>query len=661
MHGAMKQIEILKLSCLQILKILFVFAGFLLQTASAQYVPYSKDIHEIKPVEILGSRNEFYHEDQKKTTIDTSILKTIGSANLDELLSNSSPLFINTYGSSGALSTPKLRGSSSNHTSLTWNGFPINNTTMGQPDLSLAPAEFSEKISITHGASGSLYGSGTFGGSIDLKNDVNWDANNNLAITSEYGSWNNQRYKLKGLAGNKVLKYRLNGLYHKADNDFPYKDIQKFGTPVETRENNELNNIAVLQNIFYRTSPRNQIEGGIWIQKRRKNIPGLMGDYGNSISTQTDSTIKTYLRWNKIFSESSLQVKTGYFLDKQLYTEKENKEDQSYSIYSPIKTRRWLNDFNYRYYLNDNLTFDIGAQYSFINADVSSYDKLIQEHRAALIGAAKYKWKKLIANISYRHQFNNHANPKPQASIGAKYEAVKDMLYLRGNFSSKYRLPTFNDKYWNPGGNKDIRPEQGWSGEMGVQHIHSIDNIMNITTEITGYQSKINNLIQWVPKEGESYWHAVNASKVQSTGIEAALKIKAQWDKIGLISNTFYNYTHSVYIDKSKPSVHKNQLRYTPYHTLKNYLNINYSGYNIGVSSQYTGKRYTNTNNSTELPGYFVADLSAQKQIQLQNTNINLKFTIKNVFNEKYQVIAYYPMPGRAYYITINLKLKDLF
>ncbi|MFP4042630.1 MAG: TonB-dependent receptor [Bacteroidales bacterium] len=658
----MKQNEMLRLRYLQVLIILLVLAVFYLETASAQFVPYSKDIHEIQPVEVLGSRNEFYDEDQKKTTIDTSILKTFASANLDELLSLSSPIFINTYGSSGSLSTPKLRGSASNHTSLTWNGFPIENTTMGQSDLSLAPSEFSEKISITHGASGSLYGNGTFGGSIDLKNDVDWDANNNITISSEYGSWNNQRYNFKGLAGDKVLKYRLNGIYHRADNNFPYNDTQKFGNPRETRKNNDLNNIAFLQNIFYRPSPRNQIEGGVWVQSRRKNIPGLMGDYGNSISTQTDSTIKAYAKWNKIFSESSLQVKTGYFLDKQLYTEKEsNEEDQSYSIYSPIKTQRWLNDFNYRYYLNDNLTFDIGAQYSFINADVKAYEELIKEHRAALIGAAKYKWKKLTTNISYRHQFNNHSDPKPQVSAGARYEALHNKLYLRGNISSKYRLPTFNDKYWNPGGNQDIRPEQGWSGEMGLQHIHSINNIMNITTEITGYRSKINDLIQWVPKDGASYWHAVNASKVQSTGIETALKIKAQWENVGIISNTFYNYTQSIYSDESKPAIHENQLRYTPYHTLKNYLNINYSGYNIGVSSQYTGKRYTNTNNSRELPGYFIADLSAHKQIQLQNTNINLKITVKNIFDEKYQVIAYYPMPGRAYYIKIQMKLKNLF
>ncbi|MFW6096159.1 MAG: TonB-dependent receptor, partial [Bacteroidota bacterium] len=213
----MKQNEMLRLRYLQVLIILLVLAVFYLETASAQFVPYSKDIHEIQPVEVLGSRNEFYDEDQKKTTIDTSILKTFASANLDELLSLSSPIFINTYGSSGSLSTPKLRGSASNHTSLTWNGFPIENTTMGQPDLSLAPSEFSEKISITHGASGSLYGNGTFGGSIDLKNDVDWDANNNITISSEYGSWNNQRYNFKGLAGDKVLKYRLNGIYHRAD------------------------------------------------------------------------------------------------------------------------------------------------------------------------------------------------------------------------------------------------------------------------------------------------------------------------------------------------------------------------------------------------------------------------------------------------------------
>ncbi|MFO8233963.1 MAG: TonB-dependent receptor plug domain-containing protein [Bacteroidales bacterium] len=640
---------------------IFILIIFQATESAAQFVPYSKYIHEIQAVEVVRARSDFYGEDQKKTTIDTSVLQVNSSMNLDELISMSSPVFINNYGSSGSLSTPKFRGSSSNHTALSWNGFPINNVTMGQPDLSLAPAEFSEKISITHGASGSLYGSGTFGGSIDLRNDVNWNKSNYIAINPEYGSWNNQRYNLKGLVGNNSFKYRVNGIYHKADNDFPYNDTQKFGNPKETRKNNDVNTFAILQNLFFKPSPRNQFEAGIWVQHRKKNIPGLMGEYGNSVSTQKDSTIKAYVKWNKVFSESSLKIKTGYFLDNQLYTEKENKNDQSYSIYSPIQTKRWLNDLNYRHYVSDILTFDIGAQYSLINADVSAYESTIKEHRAALIGAAKFKFSNLTTNISFRQQFNNHASPKPQASIGAKYQIFSDKLYLRGNFSSKYRLPTFNDKYWNPGGNRDINPEQGWSGEGGLQYIYQPSPNLYISTEITGYRSKINDLIQWVPKSGESYWHAVNASKVQSTGIESAVKMQAQWNNVSLLANTFYNYTQSIHLEENKPSIHKNQLPYTPYHTFKNYSYIRYSDYSLGVSSQYTGKRYTNADNSTELPGYFVADVFAQRQIKLKNTEANVKFSIKNIFDNQYQVIAYYPMPGRAYYINIKIKLNNLF
>jgi iron complex outermembrane receptor protein len=77
-------------------------------------------------------------------------------------------VFVKSYGAPGNLTSLSFRGTLSNHTQITWNGFPLNNPTTGDADLSLIPLTIADKVSLVYGASGSLYGGGTFGGSVDL-------------------------------------------------------------------------------------------------------------------------------------------------------------------------------------------------------------------------------------------------------------------------------------------------------------------------------------------------------------------------------------------------------------------------------------------------------------------------------------------------------------
>ncbi|MFO8239008.1 MAG: Plug domain-containing protein, partial [Prochlorococcaceae cyanobacterium] len=165
-------------------------------TVHAQH-PYSQKVHKIKEVQVSTNRKDFYSEDQKTSILDSMTIENNRPNNLDELLSSTSPVYVKSYGSRGSLAVPNLRGTQGGHTSVTWNGFPINSLTLGQCDLSQTPLEFVDHVSITHSAPGSLYGSGTFGGAIGLENKANWKQGRSLSLSSELGSWDNQRYGLQ--------------------------------------------------------------------------------------------------------------------------------------------------------------------------------------------------------------------------------------------------------------------------------------------------------------------------------------------------------------------------------------------------------------------------------------------------------------------------------
>jgi len=641
----------------------FILAVGLLFPTLAGGQQFSKKVHNLPEVEVVAKRNQYYTEDQKITVLDSSLLDNHGSSDLGELLSVATPIYIKSYGAKGSVAVPNFRGSSAQQTSVNWNGFPINSMTLGQCDLSLSPAEFTDKLFITHSAPASLYGSGTFGGTLSMENTPRWDQPTLLSVSTELGSWNSQRYSMKGQAGNDRLQYRLSGVYQEAQNDFEYRDYNQYGQPLEKRRHNAVQNIGLMQNIFFRHTSRSQFEAGLWYQNRNKELPDIMGSTGQSYASQKDSSLRAYAGWKGVFDQSALQVRTALFYNHQLYKEKENLHDEQYMIYSPITTQKWMNELNYRHYLNQQITFDLGVQYSRLQADVDAYSKPAEEYKASVIGAFQYKRSNLTTNLSVRQQFNPHTNPAPQFSLGANYRPI-EKLFLRGHFSTKYRMPTMNDKYWQPGGNKNLKPEHGWTAEVGAGYTLDYNSHRaHSTLEMTAYQSKIHDMIEWMPMDGSSFWHPVNTSRVRTRGLEASLSHILHWNNYRLRLLSLYNYTRAVNRNEKQPGLYGNQLRYTPVHTLKNNLFITRKNYTLGTSIRYAGERYTTADNapSGRLDDYLLLDLFVSKNMQLNNLKGNIKFSIKNLMDNQYQIIANYPMPGRAFYIHLNIQMNQIF
>jgi iron complex outermembrane receptor protein len=70
-----------------------------------------------------------------------------------------------------------------------------------------------------------------------------------------------------------------------------------------------------------------------------------------------------------------------------------------------------------------------------------------------------------------------------------------------------------------------------------------------------------------------------------------------------------------------------------------------------------TGKRYLTVNNSDYLPGYMLNNLIAGFRLSSKGNALDLNFQIDNLFNNTYQTIAYYPLPGRSYSLKLLLQI----
>jgi outer membrane cobalamin receptor len=79
--------------------------------------------------------------------------------------------------------------------------------------------------------------------------------------------------------------------------------------------------------------------------------------------------------------------------------------------------------------------------------------------------------------------------------------------------------------------------------------------------------------------------------------------------------------------------------------------------YSVWITD-FTGKRFTTSDNSDYFPGYTVNSLLTGFRINLKQNIIDLNFKIKNIFNISYEGIAGYPQPGRSFYITLLFQIK---
>jgi hypothetical protein len=258
----------------------------------------------IPEVVIEKSRISVYNQEKRISTADSLIMEVYNSSNLGDILSVFTPAYINTAGGTGALSSVFLRGHNSYQTTVNWNGFVLNSLTLGTMDLSSVPVAATDNISVVHGASGTIAGSGNAGGSVLLENRADWENRLQLRVQSELGTFDSRYHSFSAKAGGTGVQYRLFIFTHQAENHFIYNDIFKNGSPQERIKNNSLDNKGMIHNVFLRMPGGNKLESGLWYQVREKELPALMGSYQSSNTIQRDSTLRAYAKWTKTGSRS---------------------------------------------------------------------------------------------------------------------------------------------------------------------------------------------------------------------------------------------------------------------------------------------------------------------------------------------------------------------
>jgi outer membrane receptor for ferrienterochelin and colicins len=228
----------------------------------------------------------------------------------------------------------------------------------------------------------------------------------------------------------------------------------------------------------------------------------------------------------------------------------------------------------------------------------------------------------LSAGVRYDN-YNSFDSANPRASIIFQPTASSTLKLVYGE---AYRAPNIYERYYNDGGNTalanpSLKPEKIRTYEAIWEQYFAA----NYNSSISGYYSRINNLISQILDPVSSLQIFRNFEKVDAKGIELALQGK--WDD-GLQGKVSYTWQETTFVDTGE------LLHNSPRHLAK--VNVSIPFYNqklfISPELQYTSPRHTIAGNRTKDP--VLVNLTVYSRDLIKGFDASV--SVYNIFDSSY-------------------------
>jgi iron complex outermembrane receptor protein len=255
-----------------------------------------------------------------------------------------------------------------------------------------------------------------------------------------------------------------------------------------------------------------------------------------------------------------------------------------------------------------------------------------------------------------RETFSEGIFRTPDFSGTLRYKASPERnIFLKTSFSRNSKLPSMNDLFWYPGGNPGLRSEYAYQYEAGADWNYSFAGTYDLGIDLNCFHNRIHDMIQWLPGSF-SYWEPVNVKNTSTTGAEVSASFTYKTENLQWSARGDYSFTSARNTEPLNASENQewHQLVYVPANKAGLLLSASAGRLSAAFGSTYTGKRYTTADNSRFLPQYWESFVSVTCKAVVKQVTCNVNLSVDNVFNTEYQLLAYYPMPGRSFSLRVS-------
>ena len=230
---------------------------------------------------------------------------------------------------------------------------------------------------------------------------------------------------------------------------------------------------------------------------------------------------------------------------------------------------------------------------------------------------------------------------------------------VRAFYKSIFRMPTFNDLYYTFIGNTSLQPEFTKQYDLGVSYTKSFSSLLqSVSVQADGYYNTVTNKIVAIPTASLFRWMMLNLGAVQIKG--ADLNLRSSWKTGALLTELGIKYTYQQALDVTPGAYnYKQQIPYTPLNSGSAIVNEEWKSWSLQYSFIYTGSRYSEEANIpvNYVQPWYTHDLSLMKNYRYKKQDIRVTIAVNNLFNQYYDVVLNFPMPGRNYRVGVQVNL----
>ena len=634
-------------------------------------------VQDIAEVEVRASRlSRKVSATSPTQMMNRETMKMLATQNVADVVRHFTGTQVKDYGGIGGLKTVSVRGLGAMHTAVSYDGVVMGNCQAGQIDLGRFSSNNLGSISLHVGQSDELMTTARalVSGSIVGMNSVapQWEGKQ-YHVEAGFKAGSFGFYNPSVLYAQKFGKHTWANIgvdFSSAHGRYPYTLVNGTKKTTEYRTNTDIAQLSSECNLHHEFDDGSQIDAKAYYYDSERGLPGAVILY-NSNSTERLADRNAFMQarytkwwgyqwqlrtmakytygWNR-YTDTNVKYAGGEQMDENL-----QREYYAAAILRYQPSAAWAISLAQDLFVNtldSNLpSCPFPIRYTSLTALQTEYRVEWIRVRGMLIGTMTDEIANGTLGLSAREL-------TPTLSVSMRpFDTTP--LFVRLMYKETFRMPTFNDLYYFRSGNKDLRPERAHEYNVGITwQAPQIGCIEELEFIADGYFNDVTDKIVAFPTT--YVWKMANYGHVHITGLDATLTTQCRVTKdIALQAGVSYMLQHAIDVTDPMAKEYRVQLPYTPLHSGSARVMLSTPWGRMGYSMVASSERYSMSEHSTRyrIAPYAEHTLTLSHDFALRSVDLIAQAEVINFTNAQYEVIQYYPMPGRQFRLSFTIKL----
>ena len=631
---------------------------------------------DIQEVSISAERTAGARAVSAQKIADTKLMSATGSLQISDVLKYFSGVTVKDYGGIGGLKTVSVRGLGASHTAVAYDGIIITDNQTGQIDLGRFSASQASSVRLVSGPDNDLLQTAAMAAQAatitvsSMRPQLN-GKRNSIHTEQLSGNFNT----LSVLANTAFNLSQDNDLSVQAewlhtDGNYPYIQINGSNSTTKTRDNSDVNRFRTEAAWFSTINSRTDLNVRAYWYQSAQGLPAnilYMDDPPRVRLWNSDGFIQ-YSLTSSPNDRITFRLNAKYGITYTRYLDPEVHNSQGRTDNRYTEQEGYLAGVML-YRLTDGLSASAALDARVSKLDGNGADQARPTRLTANASAAiKYATERIT--LTGRLNYVGTTEKTILRKAAEKYSHISPVigsnwliwpaagLHIRASFVNTYRLPTFNDLYFEQIGRRDLKPERASVSSAGIIFDNEYDKI-RFSFYADFYNSNVHDRIMAVPGKNTAVWMMKNVGHVVTHGYETGVDISCTEGRIRPATRLSYTYQRAMDKSDSQSTTWNHQLPYTPRHSASGVAWIETPLVNISCNCIYSGDYFSNGYNGPEyhMPSYYEIGCSLWRTFNLGNENLTLKAECVNLTDCRYELVRNFPMPGRQFRLTLKAEL----